>query len=195
MSSYDQSARTAETQQQIAKGADAFLSADERQQVRRLLQFPEEFPKEFKAWLVDYLAVNVPQIPLSQISGFQQTQFYVGTVETGVVSTTSTSYVSLGAGGPIITGAGKGTYLVMHGCAIKSSVAGIEARQSVRANSNTAVTDNGLFADGTQYAACSRMTQLVLPLASNTISVQNKIEGAGTGYWQYRWLYALRTGA
>lgn len=194
MSTFDALAGQLETQQQIAKGDDSFLSSDERAQVRRLLAYPEEFPKEFTSWLVDYLAVNVPQIPISQITGFAQTQLYIGTHEDGEVTTAATSYGDLGAGGPIIVGMGAGKYLFFHGCATKVSVAGIEARQSLQFNSEATLSDDCLFNSGTQYASTSRLVAKTLTEPNNTVHCQYKVEGAGTGSFQLRWLFALKYG-
>lgn len=54
MSSFDLSA-SQETQQQQEKGEKSFLSQQERDQLKRYLSFPEEFPPEFGTWLLDYL--------------------------------------------------------------------------------------------------------------------------------------------
>lgn len=72
MSSFADPSKAAETAQQQSKGPEAYLSAQEREAVSRLLRFDEEFPKEFKSWLTDYLSVNFPEIPITQISGFEK---------------------------------------------------------------------------------------------------------------------------
>jgi hypothetical protein len=72
MSNMDASSKAAETQIQQQKGPEAYLSSQEREMVVRLLRFDEEFPKEFKSWITDYLSVNFPEIPITQISGFEK---------------------------------------------------------------------------------------------------------------------------
>lgn len=62
----------AETQQQQQKGPEAFLSAEERKQIGRFLSYPEDFPPKFKSWLREYLSVDFPEIPVTQISGFDK---------------------------------------------------------------------------------------------------------------------------
>jgi hypothetical protein len=68
MSSYDDAALTAETEQQQQKGEGAFLSQEERQQVRRILKFPEEFPRELGAWVEDYMGTH-GNFQKSQVQG------------------------------------------------------------------------------------------------------------------------------
>lgn len=194
MSGYSGEAAQAETQQQLAKGAGSFLSQEERQQVRRLLQFPEEFPPEFKEWLLDYLAVNIPQIPIGNIMGFSQYQAVVGTRVDGQGSTSSTSYVDLDGGHPIITGLGAGDYLVMHGCAIESSANNITARQTVKYNNETALSDNAIMSDSQQIVSSSRIVTKTFTNNNNQIKCQYAVEGAGTGFFQLRWLIALKNG-
>ncbi|GIV03984.1 MAG: hypothetical protein KatS3mg015_2814 [Fimbriimonadales bacterium] len=73
MSSYENPGQRAETQQQQQRqGPEAFLSSEERRQLRRFLGFPEDFPPKFKSWLTDYLSVAFPEIPVTQISGFDK---------------------------------------------------------------------------------------------------------------------------
>lgn len=194
MSGYDIAAAQAETQQQIAKGAGSFLSNEERQNVRRLLSFPEEFPPEFKEWLLDYLAVNIPQIPIGNIMGFSQYQAVVGTRVDGQGSTTSASYVELDGGHPQITGLGAGDYLVFHGCAIESSANNITARQSVKYNEETALSDNAILSDSQQIVSSSRVVAKTFTNNNNTIKCVYAQEGGGTGFFQLRWLIALKNG-
>ena len=194
MSGYDVAAAQAETQQQIAKGAGSFLSQEERQNVRRLLSFPEEFPPEFKEWLLDYLAVNIPQIPIGNIMGFSQYQAVVGTRVDGQGSTTSTSYVDLDGGHPRIEGLGAGDYLIFHGCAIESSGATITARQSVKYNEETPLSDNAILSDSTSIVSSSRVVTKTFTNNNNQIKCQYAVEGVGTGFFQLRWLIALKNG-
>lgn len=72
MSSMADPSAAQETAQQQQKGPEAYLSAQERQAVQRMLRFDEEFPKEFKSFLTEYLSVNFPTIPITQITGFEK---------------------------------------------------------------------------------------------------------------------------
>jgi hypothetical protein len=77
MSTYDAEALNAETEQQKQKGEGAFLSQEERQQIRRILKFPEEFPREFGAWIQEYIAVN-GSLSRSQVEGLNRYAFSRG---------------------------------------------------------------------------------------------------------------------
>jgi hypothetical protein len=89
VSSYDEAAREQETQQQQEKGPEAFLSQDERQQLRRNLSFPEEFPREFGSWIEDYMGTH-GNFQKSQVQGlprlFTQVQEQVEALEDVVAS-------------------------------------------------------------------------------------------------------------
>jgi hypothetical protein len=58
-----------------SKGPEAYLSSEERKALQRSLSFPEDLPPKFRSWLIDFIAVNIPQIPISQIVGAQQFGF------------------------------------------------------------------------------------------------------------------------
>lgn len=194
MSSYDAAAQNIETQQQSLKGEGVFLTPQERKTVQRLLGFPEDFPPEFKEWLIDFLAVNIPQIPISQITGFSQYQAVVGTRVDGQGSTTSSSYIDLDGGHPQITGLGAGDYLIFHGCAIESSGATVTARQTVKYNDEAALSDNAILSDSTSIVSSSRVVTKTFTNNNNTIKCQYSQEGGGTGFFQLRWLIALKNG-
>jgi hypothetical protein len=194
VSQYDLQAQTLETQQQALKGEGVFLTDQERRTVQRLMGHPEDFPAEFKEWLLDFLAVNIPLIPISQITGFSQYQAVVGTRVDGQGSTTSTSYVDLDGGHPIITGLGAGDYLVFHGCALESSGATVTARQSVKYNDETTLSDNAIMSDSTSIVSSSRIVTKTFSGNNNQIKCQYAVEGSGTGFFQLRWLIALKNG-
>jgi hypothetical protein len=192
MSSYDTQARTLETQQQAEKGEGSFLTPQERSTVQRFLGFPEEFPPEFKDWLIDFLAVNIPQIPISQITGFGQFTATVGSRVDGQSSTTSSSYVELDGGHPQITGLGKGSYLIYHGCALEASSDVITARQSLKFNEETPVSDNAILGEGMHIFSASRVVQKTFTGPNNTIKCVYAQEGGGTAYFELRWIIAIK---
>lgn len=194
MSSYDASAKQIETQQQAAKGEGAFLTSQERATVQRLLRFPEEFPAEFKEWLIDFFAVNIPQIPIGQIVGFSQYTATVGTRVDGQSSTTSSSYIELDGGNPQITGLGKGSYLIYHGCALEASGSTITARQTLKFNDETPVSDNAILGEGQGIFSASRVVQKTFDGPNNTIKCVYAQEGGGTAYFELRWIIAIKYG-
>lgn len=68
-----------ETEQQRLQGPEAYLSSEERKNLQRLLSFPEDLPKKFREWLIDYLTVNPPQFSITQIQGFEKYLYRKGT--------------------------------------------------------------------------------------------------------------------
>lgn len=194
MSSFDTAAKTVESQQQALKGQGAFLTQQERETVRRLLGFPEEFPPEFKEWLIDFFAVNIPQIPISQITGFGQYTATVGTRVDGQSSTTSSAYVELDGGHPQITGLGKGSYLLYHGCALEASGTTITARQTLKFNDENPVSDNCVLGEGQNIFSASRVVQRTFDGPNNTIKCVYAQEGGGTAFFELRWLIAIKYG-
>ena len=96
----------------------ADLSAAERAKIDQFLGSPLQFPPEFKNYLSDYLAVNSPFIPVSQLQG------YKGTLARNAIINTEIDVNSGDApertwnqfDGPAITGLADGTYFVAFGC-------------------------------------------------------------------------------
>ena len=68
-----------ETQQQQQKGLDSFLSQEERAALQRMLGFPEDLPPAFQSWVIDFMSVNLSQISISQILGFEKLLYRKGT--------------------------------------------------------------------------------------------------------------------
>lgn len=93
----------------------AYPNETERDAVKRLLAHPIMFPEEFKSWLPDFLATNIPKLPISQVFGFKVDKIQVATEITAAESTTSTSYVDLTTVGPELTQLANGYYIVLFG--------------------------------------------------------------------------------
>lgn len=51
------------------RGPEDYLTPEERKFLQRILNYPEDLPPKFKAWLIDNEAVNGAQIPASRIVG------------------------------------------------------------------------------------------------------------------------------
>jgi hypothetical protein len=73
---------TQETALQEEKGQQSFLSSEERGQIQRYLNHPEDFPRDFGSWMLDFVAVNGLKIPVSQILGFEKYTRSVEAVQT-----------------------------------------------------------------------------------------------------------------
>ena len=133
----------AETQQQQQKGLDSFLSQEERSVLQRMLGFPEDIPDVFKSWLIDFMAVNIPQIPISQIVGFSQFTAIPSSVGQ-VDSTTSTAYVDLANVGPMISGLSDGKYIFIYSCVIRKGALNGGGRASISINGSNPSDDDSI---------------------------------------------------
>ena len=179
------------------KGPEEYLSPDERKFLGRYLSFPEDIPPRFKSWLIDFIAVNIPQIPISQVTGFKQVeQVEVFTAEVLTSqTTTSTSYTNLGTVGPEKTGLRAGQYLILFGSRQGTSSSGTASSMSVSIN-GAAASDNDQAWSATISldVSVSRAVVKNLALASNTITCKYRAVFGGTSTFTNRWLVAQRIG-
>ena len=184
------------------QGPEAYFSPEERKMWQRFTSFPEELSPKFRSWLIDFIAVNIPQIPISQIVGFNQVEQVEVTTATVATdqSTTSGSYTDLTTVGPQLTGLRAGRYIVQHGCLLVNDggTSGWKAFQSVSVNGAAAVdgdaVQHNVGSNGDQ--TCSVATTLVKDLTgtTNTIVCKYRIGIAGNCRAANRWLVAQRIG-
>ena len=94
---------------------DKYLSQEERDQLRRLLSQPAEFPREFGAWIQEYFSVN-GSISQSQVQGLAALGVFSDYVasEAGEV-TAFTTYGDLATPGPVLFGLRDGRYIFLYG--------------------------------------------------------------------------------
>jgi hypothetical protein len=179
--------------------SDEFLSPEERVRMRRMLMFPEEFPPEFKNWLLDYMGVN-GEIQRSQIRGLlQATPNYAQ--NTGSVNVTFTStYVDASPVGPELTGLAKGLYLVTFGSNAQNQESGVVSWISLSVNGATSTTATALYWSNVFASANSisvpltRAVLIELTEPSNSIKMQYaRTAGGATGaIFTNRWIVAQR---
>lgn len=100
---------------------DLDLSEQELDLLRRLFGNPLRFPKEYKTWLADYLALNIPDIPVSQLIGFTGFTVQVATRVNTSETTTSATFTDLATTGPQLTGLPDGQYMFAAATSILSS--------------------------------------------------------------------------
>lgn len=92
------------------------LDAEGRDNIQELLRSPMTIPDEFKTWLLDWLAINIPQIPISQIEGYKNTVARGEQISTTVqLSGAYAEHTWLELDGPQISGLGAGTYYIVWG--------------------------------------------------------------------------------
>jgi hypothetical protein len=154
-----------------------------RAESEMLLSHPLHFPDEFKRWLGDFVATNIPMIPFSHIFGARQNTarsgVYIPTSETTAV----TAYTNLATVGPEITLIADGTYLVMYGATCR-------ARCSISVNGAVPVDDDSIWGEE-QGPAAGRMKIISLKNNNqNTLRLQYK-----SGTFSHRWLVIMRLGS
>lgn len=194
--------------------SEQFLTPDERDVVKRLLAFPEEFPPEFGTWLVDYLGTvgitqqyQVQGLPLlnSQVQdALQQVNDQLVVVNAGYVATQETcssdSFVDLATVGPTVTGLADGVYLVLFGAAVVVPSGTNFGTMTVYANSDTPGETNafvvgGDVASGSAGAfviSSSRAVSMSLSNNDNNTISTKYHKGGSSAQFGNRWLTALR---
>lgn len=195
MSTFDQASRALETEQQRAKGEEAYLSQEERRQLKRILSFPEEFPPEFSAWIEDHVRVNA-QITQGQVQGLSTLLVKADKIPaTGDSSETTTSftYTDLATVGPQLQ-VGAGKWIFWYGCHTVGSAAGVGSGMSVDINGAGATDADSVSMLGTNWVSITRALTLDLSEANNTIVSKYRCVGVGTSTFYRRFLIGLRYG-
>lgn len=164
-----------------------------RQRLKALLSEPNLLPEKFLAFMVDYLAVNQADIPISNIRGFQTFTAQQKSVSTQE-STASITPTDLATVGPTVS-IGKGIYLVMWGAAIRNTFGGGTAGE-MSINLNGAASGYGIATNGSVGFSSVMMTALpTLGGSANTLQAKYRsTDGAASADFYNRWLVTVRTG-
>ena len=141
------------------------------------------FPDEFKRWLGDFFATNIPLIPYSHIFGSKQNTARSGVSVTASETTASTAYTDLTTVGPEITNIADGTYLVMYGVQCR-------ARASISVNGAAASDDDSIWGEEADPAAARMKIVSMSNNNSNSVKMVYK-----NGTFSHRWLSIMRLGA
>lgn len=166
------------------------LDESERELVGELLSQPMEFPLEFKKWLLDYLATNIPQLPLNQLLGFEATQAKVADpIETEETSS-ATAYGDLSTVGPTIQ-VDDGTYAIMFGAYI---VGGSTADTCYMAPSVNGGAPSDV--DACVGQNLNQFSRGVIKTLSNdndnTVTMKYRNSAAVASTWRRRWMVLLK---
>lgn len=89
------------------------LTPEERQAINDLLSRPLDFPAKFKSWFIDYMAQNLPPLPVDHLEGYVKTRGYGQQVAPGAI-TIGAGWGSLGVG-PSFFDIPAGDYLMIWG--------------------------------------------------------------------------------
>lgn len=150
-------------------------------------------PKDTISYLVERMALDALQIPVSQLSGFSGFTARAALVA-AEQTTTSTTYVDLTTVGPQLTGLADGYYLVVWGAQQKISLAGDIAVMAISYNGAAADNDYQSRADNVNNVA-SRMafnTQTLSNGNNNSILAKYRTGSGNTGTFGARTLLALK---
>lgn len=156
-----------------------------RDQFEKLLGAPILFPKEFKDWMADFVALNIPLIPFSHIFGAKiniaRSGNFIATAEAGP---SATAYGDCATVGPLLTGLADGSYLIVYGARGRD-------RTSISINGATAVDADSFY--GTEAGPSSARMKIssLKNNDNNTITMKYK----GTNTFALRWLIVIRLGA
>lgn len=172
------------------------LTQSEMEEIKGYLSKPLELPPEFKTWLNDYVAVNLPPIPVSQLMGYRSTLANYDVVVTRDNETSPESaWTEITTPGPEVAGLSNGTYWAAWGYHCPGEHAG------------QATTRMGLSINGADPATyCQALTldtgkavwrAAPLTLSSkdnNTITAKYwfSLGGGAEGQFQRRWMIVLR---
>lgn len=165
------------------------LTAEEKALFQKGLANPLFFPKEFKTWLNDYLAVNIPLIPISQISGFTQFVFNPAPTIVTQEATSSSTFGDLATVGPVLSALPDGNYAIFFGAQMLAGTG--QAIMSVQVNSTTA--DEGDSAQtGGNNMTIGRIILKTLTSSNNNSLTCKYRAGAGTSNFLRRFMIVIK---
>jgi len=159
------------------------------------LAHPLEFPPEFKQWLADYVALQVPKFPISQVFGFQLQRVRTATVDTEQ-STASTSYTDLATAGPTLSNLANGFYIIIFGADMQTtggSAANVLMSPAINGatpSDNDSSQAKTAFPNETSYMRII-MVHLDTPGGLNEIIMKYRTT-TGTASYGFRFLHALK---
>ena len=164
-------------------GVDTKLTEIQREDLGKMLGNPILFPKEFKSWLADFLATNIPMIPFSHVFGAKVNIARSGDFVATSESTTSASYTNLATDGPGLTNLADGTYLIAWGVTSRQ-------RSSISVNGATPSDDDSLIATECGPAGARMKIVSMKNEHNNSVKIQYK-----NGTFSKRWITVIRIGS
>lgn len=176
-----------------------YLTPEERTQLQRLFSSPEEFPREFGAWIKAYMEVN-GEVLRSQVVGLQRftaKQDVDSTTSGGTIAASTYGNLTPATEGVALSGLSEGTYLIMFGAEMGAGVAGKTCYMSISVNGAAAVDGDAVFyynGPGPSFSSAGvmRATLKTLSLPNNTITAKYRSQDTTTCTFIGSWLVALR---
>lgn len=176
----------AQTQQSVDTTPSDALTEQERAILQKLLSNPLEFPKEFKEWVSDYFATNVPLIPYGTFLGSKLNIAKSGDYIATSQGPGGLAYGDLATVGPSIIGIADGVYVVIWG----ATTTGGEhpGNMAISVNGDTPVDSQSAGSAESQTIASSRLVTLK---NDNNSTIVCKYKGTQQN-WGNRWIVLVR---
>lgn len=188
MSTYDSVDKPYDPNQKVGEPLTDF----DRRVYASLAKAGQWLPKDFLSYMVEYLSINQPLVPIGQVVGFSQYTAQAAPQINTSQSTSSTTPTDLATAGPTLTGLPSGKYVVWFGAAADTSPVNSEAYMGVKANSTEPTTSDAAVTFSANRIMVSRAHTFTLTNSNNTLLARYWAASAGTGTWQNRWMLALR---
>lgn len=173
---------------------EAFTAKD--REVMETLRKVMLLPNEFKDYLVQYIALNQPPIPIGQIFGYSQTVPQSATfIVTGETRTSST-FGDLATVGPTLTGLPDGKYLFLYGCDAAGDPGVSNAQMSIQVNATAAATNDAASTSAAFLTSIMKVVEKTLAGGGNN-TVTAKFRSSNNVFacsFSSRFLIGLRTG-
>ncbi len=163
------------------------------------LKNPLLFPTEFKDWVSDWFATNVPKIHVSQIFGFKLQSVKRAEEIVGQQNLTSTTYTAFSTDGPTFDHVPNGFYILLFGATYGNTAGQPFYDATYKEIYMAPVYDGSTPSDG-EAAVLNAGTNgraVLLDLSgeddNHTITFQYKLVGAGSNpaIWR-RWAFLLK---
>ena len=160
------------------------------------LGHPLEFPPEFKQWLADYVALQTPKFPISQVFGYALQRARSATVDTSEASS-STAYGNLATVGPTLSNLASGFYLLVFGFDGNATSANAHMFMSPSINGAAAVDADSCEMQPLYPASALTSNVRVLMVQLNGASGVNEVimkyrMSGNSGNFSMRFLHAIK---
>ena len=178
------------------------LTEQQRQRITDILSRPMFFPEEFTKWLPQWLAQNMPVIPVGQISGYQQRRgdFSEHINDAGTEELNpDDAWGTQATPSPKVERLANGSYLCIYGAFFAGGFQASTGQIGISINGSTpdvnfAARADNLLDDGF-YVQAAHVFDVQSASGVNTIEAKIKLtdlSGAGTIFWGSRYLITLR---
>jgi hypothetical protein len=172
------------------------LDRKDIQELRDVLKRPLFFPDNFKSWLSDYIALNVPKMPLSHVYGYKLQDVKSDYFGTGAfANVTSTSYSDADDGEhPVLTGVANGFYIVLFGARRPSQTAP-EMFMAVSINGSTPIDNDAVWYGQNNFSSTTQGRAVIVEARSdnnNKFALKYRLGAAGSASIFRRYMILMR---